>query len=99
MVVISLFTRPVPLDALGALTWPTLNHPRYRGGGATAEYVVNAESGFEMSNAHGAPGEGMTFSYRIIYLIIDFCVFELESYFEFCCEFCSLTIRLRSNYL
>ena len=59
MVTISLFTSPVPLDALGALTWPTLNNPRYRGSGATAEYVVNADSNIEMTNAHGAPGEGM----------------------------------------
>lgn len=59
MITISLFTKPVPLDALGALTWPTLNHPRYRGGRSSAEYVVNAETGFEMSNAHGAPGEGI----------------------------------------
>ena len=59
MVTISLFTSPVPLDALGALTLPTLNNPRYRGSGATAEYVVNADSNIEMTNAHGAPGEGM----------------------------------------
>lgn len=56
-----MISTPVPLDALGALTWPTLKHPRYRGGRVSAEYVVNAESGFEMTNAHGAPGEGMTF--------------------------------------
>ena len=58
MVVISFFTPAVPVEALGALTWPTLNKPRYRGSRPTAEYVVN-ETGIEMTNAHGAPGEGM----------------------------------------
>ena len=59
MVVLSLFTKAVPLEALGALTWPTLNKPRYRGGKSTAEYVVNADiGGLEMKNAYGSPGEG-----------------------------------------
>ena len=61
MIVISLFTKPVPLEDLGALTWPTINKPRYRSGRATAEYVVHAEDPLELdkvSNAHGPVGEG-----------------------------------------
>ena len=29
MIIVSKFTRPVPLEKLGALTWKTINHPRY----------------------------------------------------------------------
>jgi len=43
MVVISLFTRPVPLEMLGALTWKTLNKPRFRESNRSAEYVVSAD--------------------------------------------------------
>ena len=62
MVLISFFTTPVPLDALGALTWPTINNPRYRGGKSKAEYVVNSGDHLELdrvTNAHGPSGEGM----------------------------------------
>ena len=43
MCFLSLFTRPVPLDLLGALTWKTINKPRYKEGSKSAEYVVNAD--------------------------------------------------------
>ncbi|XP_057296485.1 sodium/mannose cotransporter SLC5A10-like [Hydractinia symbiolongicarpus] len=43
MVTISLFTRQVPLEMLGALTWKTINRPRYREGKRSAEYVVTAD--------------------------------------------------------
>ena len=42
MCILSLFTRPVPLDLLGALTWKTINKPRFREGATSAEYVVSA---------------------------------------------------------
>ena len=76
MVLVSLFTTPVPLDALGALTWPTLNKPRYRGGGATAEYVVNPEGGIEMTNAYGSPGEGSNFNIINILYFDEYKLFE-----------------------
>lgn len=43
MCVLSLFTRPVPLDLLGALTWKTINKPRFREGKKSAEYIVTAD--------------------------------------------------------
>ena len=43
MCVLSLFTRPVPLDLLGALTWKTINKPRFKEGMKSAEYTVSAD--------------------------------------------------------
>jgi len=43
MCVLSVFTRPVPLDLLGALTWKTINKPRFREGARSGEYVVSAD--------------------------------------------------------
>ena len=53
MVVISLFTRPVPLEMLGALTWKTINKPRYREGLGSGEYVVSADLKMEEANIKG----------------------------------------------
>lgn len=47
MCVITFFTRPVPLDLLGALTWKTLNKPRFRESAKSAEYVVSADMKLE----------------------------------------------------
>ena len=47
MCVISIFTRPVPLDLLGALTWKTINKPRFREGPKSAEYVVSSDMKME----------------------------------------------------
>ncbi|XP_066930269.1 sodium/mannose cotransporter SLC5A10-like [Clytia hemisphaerica] len=43
MCVLSLFTRPVPLDLLGALTWKTINKPRFKEGMKSAEHTVSAD--------------------------------------------------------
>lgn len=53
MVVISLFTRPVPLEMLGALTWKTLNKPRFRESNRSAEYVVSANMDMDEARVKG----------------------------------------------
>ena len=62
MIVLSFFTPPVPIEELGALTWPTINNPRYRGGKVKAEYTVSTGDTFDLdkvTNAHGQAGEGL----------------------------------------
>ena len=54
MVVISFFTRPVPLEMLGALTWKTINKPRYREGLRSGEYVVSADLKMEEAVIKGS---------------------------------------------
>ena len=50
MVIISFFTQPVPLEMLGALTWKTINKPRYREGVTSEEYIVSADLKLEEAN-------------------------------------------------
>ena len=61
MVTITFFTTPVPLEYLGALTWPTINQPRYREENDFPEYVVSATLKLEeaqVNKAYGSAGEG-----------------------------------------
>ena len=61
MVTLSFFTSPVPLEDLGALTWPTINKPRFREGKSSAEYVVTVDlkaDEAQVANAYGPKGEG-----------------------------------------
>ena len=53
MVTISFFTRPVPLELLGALTWQTIDRPRYRESAKSAEYVVSADVRMEKVKVEG----------------------------------------------
>lgn len=56
MTVISFFTKPVPLDELGALTWPTINKFKAK---VTAKKVVPMESkGTNTRRPSGIRGEG-----------------------------------------
>eukprot|EP00794_Sanderia_malayensis_P006218 gene6218-6934_t len=60
MIFLSFFTPSVSIEDLGALTWPTINNPRYRSGRSKAEYTVSTGDQFDMdrvTNAHGQAGE------------------------------------------